>query len=200
MTTRSFLRDNVANVLSSTRLVLAPVLAGLAYVGATGPFVALLCIAFLTDVIDGKIARWLGQESEFGARLDSWADFAICVIVPPSTFWLKPEVLANEAAFFWIIIISMLLPKLYGFTKFRKLTSYHTRGAALAAGVLGAATLLMFSDLAIWPFRIAAILMVLPKIEEIAITIVLPQKMTMVKSLHVARQHRRDLHTEQTRS
>jgi CDP-diacylglycerol--glycerol-3-phosphate 3-phosphatidyltransferase len=87
----------------------------------------------------------------------------------------------------------MIVPKLYGFAKFGRLTSYHTRGAVLAAYLVGGATVLMFAHLAIWPFRIAAILVIVPKLEEMAITTVLPRQVTMVPSLRRAIALRREL-------
>ena len=61
------------------------------------PFFALYIIAGLTDMIDGTVARKAGTVSEFGAKLDTMADFALvaaCLIklVPvlelPVWLWL----------------------------------------------------------------------------------------------------------------
>lgn len=180
-----------ANLVTLLRLALAPVLAIVAFLRLPRTFLALLCLSLSTDIIDGRLARWSGQAGEFGARLDSWADFATYCTIPLCAYWLKPEVLHQEAGAFWLIVCSMILPKLYGFLKFRKLTAYHTRGAVIVAYLVGAGTILMFADVAIWPFRVAAVLVVLPKLEEIAITTVLPEQVTMVKSLRQALQIRR---------
>lgn len=184
---------SAANLVSLFRLALAPILVALAYRHHESWFLACLCIALVSDIVDGKLARWLGQASELGARIDSWADFATYTTVPLCAYWLVPEVLADEAVYFWLIVASMILPKVYGFLKFRKLTCYHTRGAVAAAYVVGAATVLMFAGIAIWPFRIAAVLVVLPKLEEMAITTVLPEQVTMVRSLRVALRLRREI-------
>ena len=181
------------NLVTLSRLCVAPVLLALARAGASRAFLALFCVALLTDVVDGKLARWLGQTSVKGARLDSWADFALYTTVPLGAYWLRPDLLRDEALSFWLIVGSMIVPKLYGFLKFRKLTGYHTRGAVLGAYLVGIATVLMFADVSIWPFRIAAFLVVIPKLEEMAITTVLPRQVTMVKSLRRALDLRREL-------
>jgi phosphatidylglycerophosphate synthase len=66
-----------ANLVTASRLVLAvPLFVLLLTPGATAAWAALgvLALAGLTDVVDGRIARGLGQVSRFGAMLDLVAD------------------------------------------------------------------------------------------------------------------------------
>ncbi len=183
----------IPNCVTLSRLFAAPVLLLLAWFGFERAFLILFTLSLLTDIADGKLARWLGQAGEFGSRLDSWADFATYTTVPLCAYWLKPEVVHDEALSFWLIAGSMVVPKLYGFIKFRKLTGYHTRGAVLAAYVVGFGTVLMFAGVSMWPFRFAAIFVLLPKMEEMAITTVLPRQVTMVRSLKRALELRREI-------
>ena len=60
------------NALSALRIVLAPVLLALAWTRHEHWFLAVLLISLVSDILDGKLARWLNQCSEWGARLDSW--------------------------------------------------------------------------------------------------------------------------------
>jgi CDP-diacylglycerol--glycerol-3-phosphate 3-phosphatidyltransferase len=174
----------VPNLVTLSRLFMVPPLLWLAWSGRANAFVILLTVSALT-------ARWLSQSSEFGARLDSWADFATYTTLPQCAYWLRPEVVRDEAPYFWLMVASFLTPKAYGFVKFRKLTSYHTRGTHLIAYVVWIATLLMFAGISTWPFRLAAFFIVWPKLEEIAITTVLPFPVTMVNSLGRALEIRR---------
>jgi CDP-diacylglycerol--glycerol-3-phosphate 3-phosphatidyltransferase len=67
----------IANLVTATRLVLAlPLFALLLTPGAAAAWAALgvLALAGLTDVVDGRIARALGQVSKLGAMLDLVAD------------------------------------------------------------------------------------------------------------------------------
>ncbi len=57
-------------------------LLALAWNGATGAFLTLFGLGLVSDVLDGALALRLGQESDFGARLDQGADFALWVSFP----------------------------------------------------------------------------------------------------------------------
>src|SRR5437773_3019566 len=85
------------NILSSVRLALVPVLLGLAWGGHSHGFLACLIISLLTDATDGLLARRLHQTSELGAKLDSWADLFTYLSLPLCAWWLRPEVIRQEA-------------------------------------------------------------------------------------------------------
>jgi CDP-diacylglycerol--glycerol-3-phosphate 3-phosphatidyltransferase len=186
-------RLNLANALSALRLVLAPILLVLAGLGMERAFVVVFTLSLLTDLIDGKVARWLGQTSEFGARLDSAADFATYMTVPLCAWWLKPEFVRREFVAFVAIVAGYAVPVLVGFLRYGRLTSYHTRLAVLAAYALGAATVLVFAAGWAWPLRLAALVLVVAELEEIAITAVLPQWRANVRSLRHALALRREI-------
>ncbi|MDF1587417.1 CDP-alcohol phosphatidyltransferase family protein [Marinimicrococcus flavescens] len=76
----------LANTITTARLVLALLLLALLVPGETpGPdawlAVSLAGSAALLDGIDGWIARRLGQESRFGARLDMETDTVLMIVV-----------------------------------------------------------------------------------------------------------------------
>ena len=76
------------NLLSASRIVLCLPL--LLMDAMTLPFWVLYLIAGLTDILDGFLARRWGEESRFGARLDSLADFVFVLAVGYKLFlWLK---------------------------------------------------------------------------------------------------------------
>lgn len=65
----------IGNLLTISRLVLLPIIiAGIAlpmgYMAVIG-----MGVALLTDLLDGRVSRYLKQASEFGANLDSTVDF-----------------------------------------------------------------------------------------------------------------------------
>ena len=188
------MQANLANLLTGSRLALAPVLLVLAWLGREPAFLVCLIISLLTDIVDGKVARWLGQASEFGTRLDSWADFATYLALPLCGYWLRPDFLVAEWPACVTVVLSFLVPVAIGFAKFRQLTSYHTRLARVAAYGIGGATLLMFAHGPAWPFRLAAGVLVLAALEEIAITVTLPQPCSSVPTLRHARARREKLH------
>jgi CDP-diacylglycerol--glycerol-3-phosphate 3-phosphatidyltransferase len=167
---------NIPNLLSLLRLVAAPVLLLLAAGGRPTVYLVLLAAALLSDAVDGFLARRLGQTSELGARLDSLGDFAIYMTVPLGAWWLWPELIRREAPFAAAVVASYALPVLFGFLKYRRLTSYHTWGAKLSGVLLTAGALHHFACGQAWPFRLSVAVQVLAELEEIAITDVHPER------------------------
>ncbi len=180
---------SLPNLLSCFRFVAAPLLLWLAWQGYPRVYIVVLVLSFLSDALDGFLARWFHQESALGSLLDTMADVVIYVTIPISAWWLWPELLRQEAPFVVLVIASYSVPALVGFVKFRALTSYHTWAVKVAAAAAGGAALLMFAGGPTWPFRLATPLCVLAALEQIAITLVLPASSSDVRSLwHVLRQ------------
>ena len=79
---------HIPNILSASRIALCLPL--LLVDAMTMPFWVLYVIAGMTDMLDGFLARRWGVESNFGARLDSLADFVFVLAVGYKLFpWLK---------------------------------------------------------------------------------------------------------------
>jgi cardiolipin synthase len=174
---------NPPNALSALRLALAPVLLALARAGEQRAFVCCLLVSLVTDVLDGKIARRTGRTSELGAVLDSWADFVSYASLLPSVWWLRPDFVRAEATWLLVAVTGYLAPVLLGVLRYGRLTSYHTRGAKLAAYVNGAGAVVVFTGGPALPFRVATVVLALVELEEVAITLVLPEWRANVRSL-----------------
>lgn len=173
----------VPNLLTSFRFVCAPVLLLLAWQGRSAAFLLLLAAAFLSDVLDGMIARLTNQVSRFGAVLDSWADMITYVTVTISACWLWPDIVSREAPYVATVIASYLLPVIVGFVKFGALTSYHTWLVKFAAASIGLSFYLLFFVGLALPFRIAAIICVFAAVEEILITLISDELHSDVRSV-----------------
>ncbi|MFI3187252.1 MAG: CDP-alcohol phosphatidyltransferase family protein [Methylococcaceae bacterium] len=171
------------NLLTGFRFVAAPVLLWLAWHGYPVAFMVLLAIAFLTDLLDGTVARMTGQVSQFGATLDSWADVITYLTITLCCWWLWPEVVQRELFYVGLIIASCLLPATVGFLKFGCFTSYHTWGVKIAAATMGSTLYVLFLDGPAWPFRVAAVLCIVAAIEEITITHLLPEPESNLRSV-----------------
>ncbi|MEW6645712.1 MAG: CDP-alcohol phosphatidyltransferase family protein [Pseudomonadota bacterium] len=162
---------NLPNLLSLLRLLATPVMLWFAWHGQHEAFLWLMLAAWLSDALDGWLARRLNQRTALGARLDSWGDLAFYTALSLGAWWLWPERLRAEGVAIVAIITSYLLPAVIGFIKFRQLPSYHTRAVKVAAvvtamGVIG----LLFFDLG-WPLRLAALVCAYAALEEVAITL-----------------------------
>ena len=182
---------NIANLITACRIVLAPVLLLLAWQGKGGLFLACLIASLVSDIVDGQIARRFNLTSEVGTRLDSWADLLTYASVPVAMWWLRPDIVSTEKTTFFAAIVSYILPVAIGFVKFRRLTTYHTLMARVSAYLLGVAVVVLFANGPILPFRIAVCVLVLAEIEEICITLVLPEPRSNVRFLAKAIEIRR---------
>ena len=178
---------NVADVLSGLRLLMAPVLLYLAWIGERRLFLLFFACSLLSDFIDGFIARKLNQVSDRGAKLDSWGDFATYMTVPICAWWLWPDLIRQEAPFVVAVVVSYGVPVAVGFIKYGRLTSYHTWGAKVTAVLIGGSAFLLLAGGPAWPFRLSVIALAIAEFEEIAITAILPTWRSNVPSLWQAR-------------
>ncbi|MFN8643410.1 MAG: CDP-alcohol phosphatidyltransferase family protein [Candidatus Binatia bacterium] len=167
-------RLTLPNLLSLFRVVAAPVLLWLGWTGRPNAFLALVGASFLSDVLDGWLARRLGQVSARGARLDTVGDFVSYLAIPLAGWWLWADRLRPELPVLAVLALSYASPIAVGFLKYRRLTSHRTWAGRLSAWLLGAGALLLIAGVSPWPFRLAVAVVVLADIEEIAITALLP--------------------------
>lgn len=178
------------NLLSALRLVCVPLLLALAWNGATALFLTLFAAGLLSDVLDGALARRWGQESDFGARLDQWGDFALWLAFPIGAWWLWPQTLIREAPFVVLAIICLLLPTALAYAKYRAIPGYHTWSVKTGSVLMAISVpLLLLFDVA-WPFRVAALFQVICAIDEVGITYLLPTCHHDVPSVFHARRLR----------
>jgi len=84
----------VPNIICAARLVGAFSLFFLAFANNLPYFVVIFVVLNLSDWIDGRLARWLNQRSDFGARLDSFADAILYGGLLFGMLWMRWDVLA----------------------------------------------------------------------------------------------------------
>jgi CDP-diacylglycerol--glycerol-3-phosphate 3-phosphatidyltransferase len=178
-------RWTVPNLLSALRIALVPVLLIMALWGNRQAFLWLLATAFLTDALDGAIARRTGQVSRFGASLDSSADVAIYATIVLSMALLWPELLRQERIAIGAVIASIALPALVGLLRFGHFTSYHTLLVKIAVVATALGLFPMLLGVSAWPFRIAAVLSVIAAIEEVLISLLSARERSDVRGLWV---------------
>jgi CDP-diacylglycerol--glycerol-3-phosphate 3-phosphatidyltransferase len=176
------LYENIPNLLSGLRIVVAPILLIIAWQHLPKLFLAILAASLLSDAIDGLVARRLKVTTETGAKLDSWGDFITYLAVPLCAWWLWPEILQREMFFIVTGIAFYLLPIFAGFIKFKRLPSYHTWAAKILAVLMCLAIFILFITGIAWPFRFAVILQCFVSIEEIAITLCLTEQRCNIPS------------------
>jgi len=181
---------NAPNSLAAIRLIGAGVLVAFAWHENPHAFLGLAIFLLLTDWIDGKLARWLGQQTAFGAKLDTFADIALYASLVIGLAKLEPAPLFN--AWPWIVAAggSYAASVLASIMKFKCWPSYHTRGAKIAWSLASVAAICLLVDGPTWPLRAAAAFVVMVNAEAIAITAALDQPRNDVPSLMHARRRR----------
>ncbi len=171
------------NRVTLLRFAAVPVLFVLSSAGKPTAFITCLVLALATDVLDGFLARRMGLVSEFGARLDTFADLAIYIALPICTWRLWPDLLAREIGFVVVAVLSYALPVLAGLTKYGRVAAYHTWSAKIAAVLMAATVIPFLAFQIVVPFRFATAVFALAGIENIVITVLLPEWIPNVKSI-----------------
>jgi CDP-diacylglycerol--glycerol-3-phosphate 3-phosphatidyltransferase len=174
---------SIPNLLSLLRLALVPVLVVAACLNDDQLFLLLLGICLLSDMLDGYFARKLQQVTEFGARLDSWADMATYAMMILGLNLIWPTIFNQQFLYLVAATLSYVLPVVVALVRFSSFPSYHTWGAKLAAVLIAPAFyLLVLYDEQTF-FRLVIIFHVLVAMEEIAITMMLKKPKTNVASI-----------------
>lgn len=113
----------MANIVTSCRILCSILM--LFSPAFSVQFYILYLICGLTDMVDGTIARKTHTASEFGAKLDSVADFIFVVI---SLVKLLPVIHIPRWLWIWILVIAIIkiINVILGFICKRRLMVEHT--------------------------------------------------------------------------
>ncbi|MDZ4850579.1 MAG: CDP-alcohol phosphatidyltransferase family protein [Pirellulaceae bacterium] len=160
----------IPNIICFGRLVGALSLFFLAVANRLQLFVGVFVVLSLSDWIDGRLARWLKQRSDFGARLDSFADSVLYGALLFGMLWLRWDVLGPEAAWWIVGVFSYALTTFAGLWKYRRVPSYHTYGAKFSQWLVLIGAVCLLLDYSVWPFRLAMLAGTLANLEATAIT------------------------------
>ena len=123
----------MANIITGIRIVLS---VALLFCPALSPrFYALYIAAGFSDMIDGAVARKTGTVSEFGSRLDTFADIvfvAVCLIK------VLPVLDVPVWLYIWIAIIAFIKVASIAveFIRQREFISVHSMLNKMAGGLL----------------------------------------------------------------
>lgn len=136
------MQKDIANVITFLRIPLAILM--LMAVPFSVVFWSFYLCAGLTDIIDGSVARKLHQESVFGAKLDSLADFvfaaaiaAFIIINTELPVWL----------WFCILVIVLLRFVSYGigFYRYHTFAALHTYANKITGALIFMAPVLYYA-------------------------------------------------------
>jgi phosphatidylglycerophosphate synthase len=177
---------NLPNVISSIRVALVPVLVLLVIQKQADIFLWILACSLFTDGVDGYLARRLNQVTEFGIRLDSWADLITYTVMLFALIQLWPKIFESESNYLVIAFSSWIVPVLVCQARFGCFPSYHTLAAKIAAVSIAPA----YFVAVIWGetlmFRGVLMFFLWVALEQVIITSILPRWQGNVSGFWVA--------------
>ncbi len=185
------------NALSFYRLMAFPVILYLALAGYEQAFAVMIVINLLTDVLDGLLARWLKQVSEFGARLDSIADIGTYFLVFLGIWVFKRQDFAPHA-FSFLLFIGLLFAALaLSMIKFGRFPSLHLYSWKIGGYIQGTFFGVLFAFGFYTPFYYVMIIWgILAFIEHIAIQLIIPRMRSNVKGLYWVLHNKQKTHSQ----
>ncbi|MGE5591363.1 MAG: CDP-alcohol phosphatidyltransferase family protein [Bacillota bacterium] len=162
------------NLLSLLRLILVPVLLGIAWAGDPHAFFWTLAVAFLTDLLDGPLARRLGLMTDLGARLDSIADVGVFGAALVGVVWFFPDVVRQYAILLVLAFLPCVAAQAVCFIRYRRPAGFHTWLAKATGLTVGIAILSLFwVQRGTWLMYVVCVMGVLAQTEQLAIALTL---------------------------
>lgn len=165
------------NAITFFRVIAFPVFIVLLSLEHIHIFKWLLLVSFLTDALDGVLARKLKANSILGARLDSIGDDLTVLAGLLGMFVFRWEFLKTSWIPIVVVLGIFLIQTLYALFKYQKTTSFHTLGAKTAAMLQGTflCSLFFFDEPVYWLFYAALVVTALELVEEIVMVTILPK-------------------------
>lgn len=176
----------IINGITLYRVIAAPFLLLLLFTGYFHAFKYLLALSFFTDLIDGYLARKFKVTSVMGTRLDSIGDDLTVLAAMVGLFVINPAFIKAHKIELLILFGVFFMETSIAFYRYGKMTNYHTYLAKLAAFFQGVFLLvaIVFDNPHLLLFYAAFAITMIELIEEIIITVILPDWRTNVKGLY----------------
>jgi phosphatidylglycerophosphate synthase len=179
----------IINGITVYRMVAAFALVYFILIKRVDIFKWLLAFSFLTDAVDGYLARKYKVVSILGAKIDSIADDLTILAAIVGVLVLKPDFIRDQLPLIIVMLIVYLSQTIMAFVRYGRMSSFHTYLAKCAALSQGAFLILLFflPQLPVWLFYVSAAFTILDLLEEIILVILLPKWQTDVKGLYWAK-------------
>jgi CDP-diacylglycerol--glycerol-3-phosphate 3-phosphatidyltransferase len=167
---------HIPSILVGIRFAIAPLLLLDALDHDTGlGFVFGYIFAVLSDIFDGIIARRLKVSTTQLRQADSWADIALLLSIALSTWLVYPQVILDFQTPLSVAIVAQLTLFATSLAKFSKLPSFHTYTAKVWGLTLLVAVVGLFGFGYAHMLWLAIVLCLINSLEEIVMTLILPQ-------------------------
>ena len=166
----------LVNLVTLYRIIAVPVLLLLVWMDRYDIFKWLLIASFLTDAIDGYLARKFKATSVLGAKLDSIGDDLTILAAMVGLWVARSAFIIREIIVFAIPLVLFFLQMLMAFVRYGKMTSFHTYLAKAAAILQGffLCSMFLFDRPVYALFYATAVVTTIELIEEIIMVFLLP--------------------------
>jgi phosphatidylglycerophosphate synthase len=146
----------------------------------------LLILSFLTDAVDGFLARKFNATSILGAKLDSIGDDLTILAAVIGLIVAKAEFMKTEWLIFAIPLGLFFMQLVASIIRYGKMSSFHTYLAKIAAVLQGffMCSMFLFQQPAYWLFYSTALVTTFELMEEIILVFVLREWKTDVRGLY----------------
>jgi len=177
----------IVNGITIYRVATVPLLVYLIFRHEPVAFRWLLAVSFLTDAIDGYLARKYKVVSKAGATLDSIGDDLTVLVAIIGMVVVNPAFFRQQWIAVSVLAVLYLFQAGAAFFKYGRLTSFHTWLAKIAAILHGSFLILFFflGEPPIPLFFAAAVATCLDLIEEIVMVFLLPEWQADVRGLYI---------------
>lgn len=175
----------IPNLITSYRLLAVPLIFYFIFTGNERLFTIFLIISLVSDILDGFIARRFHMETEFGAKLDSFADNFNYLLAITGMIVFKMEDLRPHLPSFYVLIGMLVLTVVVSLIKFRKFPSFHLYITKIGGYIQGAFFIVLFTLGFYAPFYYLMIAWaIIGALEHIAIQMIIPEMRSNVKGLY----------------
>lgn len=151
-------------------------------------------MSFVTDAIDGFLARKLKISSPRGSQLDSLGDQITFVIGLIGVYVFEADFINNNWLLISIVLVPYFIQMIYAFLKYGKATAFHTYLAKLSA-ILQSVFILwaLFFEPVYGLFYVLIVTSLLETLEEITLLYMYDEWAPDVKGIYWAHRDKRRL-------
>jgi len=170
MKTFTFKNFNIADWFSFYRVIAAPILLALIWLDYRVFFAIALLISYLTDAIDGFLARRLKITSPRGSQLDSFGDQITMAVAIIGIYVFRKAFIQEHLMLIAVGFTPYIIQMLIAYLKYEKATAFHTYLAKTSAVIqCGFMVIAILFEPLNWLFYLMIIIGLLETLEEITL-------------------------------
>lgn len=188
----TFKNYNIADWFSFYRVIAVPLLIALILLNERLLFSSLLLISYLTDAIDGYLARKLKISSARGSQLDSFGDQLTLIMGLVGLYYFETAFIKENLIIIILAFIPYILQMIIAFNKYGKATAFHTylaKSSAIIQSIFILWSLFFQPDYML--FYVMIIFGLLETFEEITLIFMFDHWVSDIKGVFWARSDKR---------